>query len=63
MQLELQASVGFLELGMLEDAARELEDLSPEDRTSSDLFEIAGIYEQSCGGKIDDFSDLIACRG
>ena len=24
-----------------------------------DLFEVAGIYEQSCGGEIQDFSDLI----
>ena len=35
MQRELNASIGFLELGMLEDAAGELEKLSPEDRTSS----------------------------
>jgi hypothetical protein len=24
-----------------------------------DLFEVAGIYEESCGGQIHDFSDLI----
>ena len=24
-----------------------------------DLFEAAGIYEESCGGEIHDFSDLI----
>ena len=24
-----------------------------------DLFEVAGIYEESCGGEIQDFSDLI----
>ena len=24
-----------------------------------DLFEVAGIYEESCGGSLDDFSDLI----
>ena len=24
-----------------------------------DLFEAAGIYEESCGGEIQDFSDLI----
>ena len=27
--------------------------------TQPDLFEVAGIYEESCGGEIHDFSDLI----
>ena len=37
MQRELNASIGYLELGMLEEAAGELENLSPEDRTSSEV--------------------------
>ena len=35
MQRTLKASIGYLELGMLEEAAGELENLPPEDRTSS----------------------------
>ena len=35
MERHLNASIGYLELGMLEEAAGELENLSPEDRTSS----------------------------
>ena len=35
MERHLNAAIGFLELGMLEDAAGELENLSPEDRTCS----------------------------
>ena len=37
MQRELNAAIGYLELGMLEEAAGELENLSPEDRTSSEV--------------------------
>ena len=35
MERHLNASIGYLELGMLEEAAGELENLPPEDRTSS----------------------------
>ena len=35
MERHLNASIGYLELGMLEESAGELENLPPEDRTSS----------------------------
>jgi len=35
MERHLNASIGYLELGMLEEAAGELENLAPDDRTSS----------------------------
>ena len=35
MQRTLKASIGYLELGMLDEAAGELENLPPEDRTST----------------------------
>ena len=35
IERHLNAAIGYLELGMLDEAADELENLSPEDRTSS----------------------------
>ena len=35
MEKQIQAAIGYLELGMLDEAAGELENLPPEDRTSS----------------------------